>query len=232
MTTTALDLIKRAMSKLNVLQAGETPSADDVAIGLDALNTLMLSLENEGIFNYTATRTTATLPASTSSRTIGPAMQIAMTRPVKLLRGSYSRVDGVDYPLDPISEAEYNEISLKTGVSSVVPSVCFYDGGSPTGVVYFWPVPTGSVELHLLSPAPGGVATSSVTEYTFPPGYKRMIENGLALELAPDFNVPPNPMVSAMYASEKRAIRRANRVIPQLDMCEMTSVASDFYAGQ
>lgn len=231
---TALDLIKAAMSKINMLAAGETPSAEDAQVGLDRLNSLMTSLENESIFNYTTTDTTATLPASTTSRTIGPAMQIAMTRPVKILKGSFSRLSGIDYPLTPISEAEYNQISLKSSIGSVAPAVCFYDGGTPTGVVYFWPMAASSVELHLITPAIGGVATSITTTYDFPPGYQRAIENLLALEIAPDFNTVPSQMVMAMAMTSKRMLKRTNMRIPQLDIEHVSgrgNSPSDFYGG-
>lgn len=216
--TTALDLIEAAMSKCNVLAAGETPSAEDAAVGLDRLNALMTALENENIFNYTTTDTTFTLPASTTSRTIGAAMQIAMVRPTKLLRGSFSRLNNIDYPLEPISEQEYNAISIKSTLNAIAPEVMFYDGGTPTGIVYFWPPVAASVEVHLLSPAPGGEATSTSTVYNFAPGYRRMIENGLAIEIAPDFNTVPPPLVVAMYMSAKRQLKRTNARTPQLDM--------------
>lgn len=230
--TTALDLIKAGMSKINVLAAGETPSAEDAQVGLDRLNSLLTSLENENIFNYTTTRTTFTLPANTTSRTIGPAQQIAMTRPVELLRGSFSRLNGVDYPLDPVSEQEYNDITLKSVGGSVAPVVCFYDGGTPTGNVYFWPPTSAAVEVHLLSPAPGGEATSTSTSYNLPPGYRRLIENGLAIEMAPDFNTVAPPTVIAMYYAQKRALKRTNHKVPQLDVRALSAedaAAVEFY---
>lgn len=215
---TALDLIKAAMSKINVLAAGETPSAEDVQVGLERLNALMTSLESEGLFNYTTTDTIATLPANTTSRTIGPAQQIAMVRPVRLLKGSFSRLGGIDYPLTPVSEQEYNLISLKSSIGSVAPAVCYYDGGTPTGNVYFWPVAAAAVELHLLSPAPGGEATSSTTSYDFPPGYQRAIENLLAVEIAPDFNTVASPVVVGMATSAKRMLKRTNSRVPHMDL--------------
>lgn len=217
MATTALDLINAAMSKVNMLAAGETASAEDAAVCLDRLNALMTALENENIFNYTTTDTVFSLPASTTSRTIGAAMQIAMVRPTKLLRGSFSRLNGVDYPIEPISEQEYNAISIKSTLNAIAPEVMFYDGGTPTGIVYFWPPTASSVEVHLLSPAPGGEATSVATVYNFAPGYRRMIENGLAVEIAPDFNTNPPPLVVAMYISAKRQLKRTNARVPQLD---------------
>lgn len=221
--TTALALFKAAMSKINMLAAGETPSAEDQEVCLDRLNALMTALENEGMFNYTTTDTIATLPANTTSRTIGPAQQIAMTRPVRILRGSFGRIGGIDYRIDPVSEIEYNEISLKSSIGAVAPAVCFYDGGTPTGTVYFWPVSGGSVELHIITPAPGGVAVDGTTTYDFPPGYQRMIENLLALEIAPDFNTEASPQVRLMAMSAMRKIKRTNARTPQLDLDRLVS---------
>lgn len=225
--TTALDLIKAAMSKINVLAAGETPSAEDAQVGLDRLNALLTSLENESVFNYTTTDTVFNLPASTASRTIGAAQQISMVRPVELLKGSFSRLNGIDYSLTPISEQEYNAISVKSSLNAIAPEVCFYDGGTPTGIVYFWPPVAAVVEVHLLTPAVGGEATSTTTVYNFPPGYRRLIENGLALEIAPDFNVEAPPRVERSFLSQKRALKRTNHKIPQLGMDFGTPGRSD-----
>lgn len=232
--TTALDLIEAAMSKINVLAAGETPSAEDAAVGLERLNSLMTALEIESMFNRTTTDTVFSLPANTPSQTIGPAQQIAMVAPVKVLKGSFGRIGGVDYPITPISEAEYNAISLKSSFGSVAPAVCFYDGGSPTGIVYFWPVASAVVEVHLVTPAAGGVAVSTSTTYDFAPGEQRMVENCLAIELAPDFNTEAPASVVRMASSAKRMLKRANYRTPQLDIDVVTghgASVSDFYAG-
>ena len=208
--TTALSYIEAAMGKIGVLAAGEVVSAEDAAVGLERLNSLLDAMENEGMYGYSTTDTVFTLPASRTSRTIGPAMQIAMTRPVKILPGSFSRLNSIDYPLESISEPEYNAISLKSTVSAVAPSVCFYDGGTPTGVVYFWPPVAASVEVHLITPTAQTVASATTTNLVFPPGYQRYIENQLAVEMAPDFGVTPSMMLLGMAANQKRLIKRTN----------------------
>lgn len=215
MATTALVLIASAMSKIGKLAAGETVSSEDAAVCVERLNALTTSLEAEGLFSYAMTRTVATLAANTTSLTIGPAMQIAMVRPVKLLKGSFGRVSGIDYAIEPIAEAEYNAISLKSQIGSVAPAVCFYDGGLPTGIVYFWPYAGTSVELHLLSPATQGIAVTSNSTFDFPPGYQRMFEYNLAVDIAPDFQVVPSVLVVSMAAASRRALRR-NAPVAQL----------------
>ena len=234
MAVTALQLIESAMSKIGMLAAGETVSAEDAAVGLLRLNALIDAMENESLFSYTTTDTVFTLPANTTSQTIGPAMQINLVRPIRLLNGCFSRLSGIDYPLTPISEAEYNEISLKSSIGSVAPSVCFYDGGSPTGIVYFWPTAQSSVEVHLITPQPGTAATATTTSYSLPAGYQRYLEYALAIELAPDFSVMPSPMIVGAAANQKRLLRRTNSRVPQMDMDRIGgrgNSPSDFISG-
>jgi hypothetical protein len=234
---TALEIVESAMSKLGLFGPGDVVSAEDGDVCLQRLNALVDAWENEGLFAYTTADTIFTLPANTSSRTIGPAMQINMVRPVRILRGSFSRLDGIDYRLTPISEAEYNDISLKSTVGSIAPSVCFYDGGNPTGTVYFWPVANVSVEVHLVTPESGGAATDLTTSYLFPPGYQRALEYNLAIEIASDFDQKPTPMLFGMASNAKRALKRTNSRVPQLDMDQITSNTRgrsmlDFYSGR
>ena len=218
MAVTALNLIESAMSKINMLAAGESVSAEDADVGLRRLNALVDALENEGFFAYTTVDTVFTLNAGDVSMTIGPAQEIDLERPMRILRGSFSRLSGRDYPLRSITEPEYNEICLKTAYSSVAPAVCFYDGGSPTGILYFWPAPATSVEVHLITPESGGQANDLTTAYVFPKGYQRYIEHALAVEMAPDFNVSPSPQLYSAAANAKRILKRTNSRIPELDV--------------
>ena len=231
---TALDLIESALGKIGMFGAGETLSAADSAIGVKRQNALTDEWLNDNLIAYTTTDTIATLPASTVSRTIGPSQQINVARPTRILPGSFSRIGDIDYPLTPISEPEYNLISLKSSIGSIAPSVCFYDGGSPTGTVSFWPTASQSVELHLITPNPNSVAVDSTTSFVFPPGYQRAIEFALACELAPDFDAVPSAFVMSAAANAKRKLRRANGYTPQLDMGRIGGKGnspSDFYGG-
>jgi hypothetical protein len=216
--TTALALIESAMSKIGMLSAGETVSAEDAQVCLNRLNTLVDAMEQDGMFSYTTLDTVVTLPSNTTTLTIGPSQQINMVRPVKILQGSFCRVGTLDYRLTPISEQEYNLISQKSSIGAICPSVVFYDGQSPIGNLYFWPTASTGVELHLITPEPSGLAADLTTGYAFPPGYARYIEYALAIEIAPDFNVTPTPMIVGAAANAKRAIRRVNARTPQLDV--------------
>lgn len=215
---TALEIIESAMGKLGLIGPGETVAPEDADVCLNRLNALVDSWESDNLFAYTTTDTVFTLPANTTSRTIGSAMQINVARPTRILRGSFVRIDNTDYRLTPVTEAEYNDISLKSTVSSLVPSICFYDGGMPTGNVYFWPTASSAVEVHLITPEDGGAATDLTTSYVMPKGYQRALEYNLAIEIAPDFNQEPTKMLIGAAANSKRALKRTNARVPQLDM--------------
>lgn len=215
--TTALQIIEAAMGKINVLAVGETVSAEDADLCLDRLNTLRDSLLLEPTFQYKNTETSFTLPAATTSRTIGASQQINVARPVKIEIGSFTRIDSIDYPLEPVSQAEYNDISQKS-LAGYAPEVCFFDGGSPTGNVYFWPPTTASVEVHLVTMTAVTPFADLDTDYDLPPGYRRYFEYGLAVEIAPDFRVAVNPMIAGAASNAKRAIMRMNRKVPQLKL--------------
>lgn len=215
---TALSYIEAAMGGLGLLRAGETVAAEDAALGLLRLNLLLDAWENEGLFGYATTNNVFTLPASATSRTIGAAQQINMVRPLRLLSGSFSRLSGIDYPLEPVTEGEYNAISLKSSYQLIAPAVCFYDGGVPTGIVYFWPAPASAVEVHLITPTAKTTAANTTTDLVHPPGYQRAIARQLALEIASDFGVEPSVSLRRDAANSKRAINRTNSRVPQLDI--------------
>lgn len=214
---TALAYIEAGMSKLGMLNAGETVSAEDAALGLLRLNSLLDAMENDGMFGYATLNTTFTLPASTNSRTIGAGQQINIVRPVRIMQGSYTRVDSNDYPIEPLNEAEYNAIRLKS-TDSFVPVACFYDGGYPTGNVFFWPPPSAAVSVTIITPTAKTTAADTTTSIVYPPGYQRYIENALAIEMAPDFNAVVTPLLMSTAANARRLIKRQNSRVPSMNV--------------
>jgi hypothetical protein len=234
--TTALEIIESAMGKINMLAAGETVSAEDAALCLSRLNSLVDAWGLENLMAYTTTETIFTLPANTTSRTIGAAQQIAVARPVRIELGSFTRLSGIDRPLEPTGEVDYNSIALKSSQSGW-PSKCHFDGGSPTGNVFFWPPASEAVEVHLITLYALSQFADTATDYTLPTGYKRALEFNLSVEVAPDFRAQVSPYVAGAASNSKRLIKRMNHTVPQLDMPRNMGGArgspspADFYGG-
>ena len=215
--TTALDIIEGAMSEINMLAAGETVSAEDADLCLSRLNSMVDAWGLENLMCYATTETTFTLPASTTSRTIGASQQIDVARPVRIELGSFSRLNSVDSPINPVGRSEYNAVTLKSTVGGR-PDYAFFDGGSPTGNVYFWPPCADALEIHLVTLAPLSQFADLATDYTLPPGYKRALEKNLAVEIAPSFRAQASVMTMGAASNSKRQIKRMNHSVPKLDM--------------
>lgn len=228
--TTANEIIAGALSKIEALGVGETPAAEDADTCLKALNALVDSWNLDPSQAYRTEQVTATLPSSTAYLTIGAAQSLSTARPIRIERGSFVTVGGIDYPLDPVDITEYNGIALKS-TSGPWPSVCAYDGGLPTGRVYFWPLGacTVSLTVRTLMTEFAGLTTS----YTLPPGLKRALIHNLGIEVAPDFGATPSADLRRLAVTSRKSFMRANSRVPQLEVRGPAPVHTfNFQSGQ
>lgn len=215
--TTARTIITSALEELGVAGTGKTLSAEDLDIGLRRLNALIDGWRLEPGWAYTTTAVTAALPDATRSRTIGSGAQFNTARPVRIESGSFvTTSQGYDYPLAVITdESEYSGLTLKD-TGGGWPRFVFYDTGSPTGNVYFWPLGACDVTLSVLTHV-GSFATVN-TDLTLTPGYERAMALTLAEELGPAFERTPSALTVRNAAAARRALKRANHSTPQLDV--------------
>ena len=225
--TPALEVIKGAMLRVGVLDPIEAPTAEQVAVCLDALNGLIDAMQASplsgiGQVEYVASGTAGAV-------TIGPAGQIDVPRPL-LIAVAYCRIAGTDYPVEIISKAEWDAIDIKT-LGSTWPEVCWYDDAMPIGTVRFWPVPAGTVEVHLtvteqLQPF-GTVHTSQHLGQ----GFKRALVLSLALEVCPIFGAQPTPQLLRDASNAMRVYKRTRAEVPQLGIINIASAEAQFVAG-
>lgn len=226
--TTATEIISEALGHLGVLSAGDTLNADDADTCLTALNTLVDAWNLPSLTQYTTTDGTATLAGGATSLTIGPSQNINVTRPGRIELGSYVRADGIDSPMESVSEEEYNSIRIK-GLTGYVPRVFFYDPGASTGTIYYFPSPSTSVVVHHPIASQFAAFADLTTSYTFPPGYKRMMVFNLAVEVASIFDQQPSPYVMSQAAVSMRLVKRANLQVPQLEVEERSQGAKEAF---
>lgn len=231
--TTATKIIRGALDALGLRGAGQNVSGVDAEHCLRRLNTLLDAMNLGPTFSYTDVETVVSLPANTSSLTIGLAQQINIARPSRIESSSFIRVGTIDYPLEIVDRDAYNDIVLKT-LSGPWPLVCFWDGGNPLGRIYFWP--QGACSVHLVTSAAVGNFADLTTDYALPNGYERMFIYSLAEEVAPDFEVQPSASVVKIAQSSRRMVQRNNLTVPQLNIPQVVGpdgryVLADFIAG-
>jgi len=226
--TTATQIIERAYTVIGYKDPAEALDGQDANYALSVLNDLIDSWNTQTLYIYTTTEVVAT--TSGKPITIGPAQTIATPRPVRLPTGSFARISGIDYPITWLDTEQYQSIVLKS-TAATIPIYGFYDGGAPTGNLYFWPYQTTATEYHILVETQLTQWTALATDVTLTPGYNRALVYSLAEELAPGLR-ELSPLVMKTAANARRAIRQANVVVPTLKYSDNgTSPIARFLAG-
>lgn len=222
----ANDFAAASLRLLNVIQAGEDPSAEDGELAFDVLNRWIDWLGTQRQSIYFLTRTVHTLTASTASYTIGSGGTINIARPVwidhagLILDTSVAAADRVEVPIRVLTEDEYQQWPQKAMTSSLSSAV-YYDHNWSAGLGRVYPLPIPNVsttQLVLYTPTAVTEFADQSTDYTFPPGYERAIVYNLAHELMAYFpaGVPPANLPKLAvdsFADVKRANARMSHVV-------------------
>lgn len=214
---TARDLIRGSLRLLGVLASGEQPSASEATDGLEALNAYLDSVSNERLTAYVIERLDVPLVPGKATYTWGlPGGDIAHPRPFRLDGAVLQLVEqDYEYPLEVVDQSHYQSIALKAQ-ESLYPSLVWYEPTYPLGTLHLWTVPQQANILGLLPWVPLTRFASLDTVLVFPPGYERWLRHALAVELSHEFGRELSPMLLAILAEAKSAIKRVNTTVPTL----------------
>lgn len=226
----AMTLIRGALARIGVLDPFETPGNEQIATCLDALNAILDANQLSPGMASNNSESVVTLAGSAQSLTIGPSLQIDVPRPVRVV-SAYARLGNIDQPIRPVDKAEWDGILIK-GLGASWPEVCWYDGGLPTGTVYFWPLPSAPVEIHITTLTMLQPFASSTDSQQMPQGMQRALTLMLATDVAPMFGLSVDPRLEQQAVNAVRLLRRAASSVPQLDTGpRMSSRLGRFLAG-
>lgn len=220
--TTAQDIVSGMLRKIGVVAAGETPSAEDAADALFALNTMVDSWRLEQLMIYNYVMNEFDLVNGQSTYTLGSGGDFNIPRPDVLYTAKLRTPQGsqnLDLPLAILNQQQYAALLLKS-TPSTIPGAIFMDGGYPLRNVFVWPVPldnNNSLLMWLGTLLQGFSSLSD--EVSLPVGYARaLIYNG-AVECAPEFGKAVPPAVAVIAAESKANIKRQNTnpLVMQID---------------
>lgn len=208
---TGRDLLSGSLRLIGALASGEILSADGATDGLNALNSLIDGLSNEGLLIYSETRETPiTLIPGTATYTLGAGGSVT-NRPMKIdsaLLRDQSTTPAIEYPVRILSISEWSSIPSKD-LQSTYPTDLYDDGGYPQRTITVYPVPSAANKLVLFTKDPlSQVALDTLI--SLPPGYERMLKYNLAMELAPEYGRPTPAEVVQIATESKAAIKRTN----------------------
>lgn len=205
MSETANTLIKAALRSIGAIATGETPTADELADGLEALKFMLRHWSDNNVRLWFISQDTVTLNSS-EYYTIGSGGTVNTVRPETIKGGFIRDSSGVDSPLHIADEARYRGLILKSlsGTAEFV----WYNPEYPLGKLYFWPRGSGTAYIDSLK----GLTEPSLITSTiaFPPGYDEGIKYNLALRLALEYGKEPSMLVIALAKSGLQTIESKN----------------------
>lgn len=168
--------------------------------------TASITVTGSNTFTYTVAGSPATPATGTPVYTSG---DFYTTRPIRIV-GAFTRdASSVDTPMGVITEQYWNNISDKAATSAA-PQKILYRPSFPFGQIIVYPVPSGSLSLHLRSEKMIGAYASLISSQYLPPGYQRLLELSLAVDLAPEYGSRAAPETVAYLKSDLENIMRTN----------------------
>ncbi len=216
--STVRDLVTAALLDLGVIADSEALTASEASGAFRRLNLLLDQWRLERLMIYARDEVTKVLTGA-SSYSIGPSADINTTRPVALERAG-QRVAGtsptLEYALDTLTDAEYEDLGLK-GLQSSVARWVYYDRGYPTGTIRTYPVlPAGdTLVLYVLHPLTAFASLD--TTVALPPGFELALQCNLAVELSSSYrDCQITPALAAQAVNSKALIKVNNAQSPLL----------------
>lgn len=172
---------------------------------LETGNKVTVSGAVEGNYNVTAqvtvtspTTFTYTIVNTTSPATGAPvctAGDMTTVRPIRIL-GAFTRDAGVDTPIGIVTEQYWTNIQNKASTAAA-PSKMLYRTNYPFGQIIIWPVPSATPVLHIKSEKFISQFDDLYDDQLLPPGYQRMLELGLAVDLSTEYGTKVSDAVAA-----------------------------------
>lgn len=230
---TAQTIIDRALRLIGAIASGESPTTAESNDGLTALNAMISSWQTEKLNVYAFVDTAFTLVATDASYTVGPAGNFALTPRPSKIENVYVRANDIDYPVELIDKDKWLSIPDKTSDSDIA-IYAYYEPTLATGTLQLWPVPNTAYSLHIVTWTTLAELSTLGTTITLPQGYERALAYNLAMEIAPEYQLPVPPTVMSIAIESKANIKRAN-IRPSLAIPDLHGLMgtgkSDIYAG-
>lgn len=176
-TATAITIIPHGLETGDKLTISGAVASPDNGYNITA------SITVTGISTFTYTVATSSSPA-TGTPVCTPG-DFLTTRPIRLL-GAYNILNGITTPMGIITEKYWTNVQDKT-TTGTTPITILFRPTYPFGKIYVYPIPTGAPVLHIKSEKFVTKFNSLTEVRLLPPGYQRLLELALAVELSTEY---------------------------------------------
>jgi hypothetical protein len=182
------DLLKSSMRLIGVLSKGEAPPNDEMQDALQAANMMLDSWSTERLMLVGMTLENFPLQADVASYSIGTGQTFNTVKPLKINDAYLRDSSNLDYPLDIISEEQYNSLEDKD-VTISLPQYLFFDRGeteqvgNQSGTIYFYGIPDRVYTVFIDSQKILSELPAITSTFTLEAPYERAIKFNLACEI-------------------------------------------------
>ena len=194
----ATTVIKTALQLCQVLNAALEPDADQLAMGMTLLDLLLKALQNDGVLQRQAVRTTVQAASISAAGVI-----TADSDTVDVESLYYTDTSGNDVPILTVPRRMYMDLSSKSIAGA--PSQAFIEKANGTVSINLYPIGDASVVSVTYAKVRRvrDVDTAGVT-LDIPPLWHRCVVYGLAADFALHYGrVDRADMLRGIYEAEK-----------------------------
>lgn len=182
-------IIGQAMLEAKLIQHGDEPDSEYLALNMNRLNRMALTWQTQGLKLWLQVDTAVTLTAGKGGQgnpyTFTPSGDVNITRPLRVLQGYYLASDGTTRrPIYPLSWEEWLRLSAVNQTGAI--SQYFVNKRATEIDVYFWLIPDATAAAgvaHLLLQTQAAASTNLTDTMTFPPEWELALLWGLADEI-------------------------------------------------
>lgn len=213
MAITAQDIINKSMRLLGLLAAGEVPTSEEAQDSLYSLNSIIDSYAANPQYYFCTQAEQFPLSTGKNTYTIGndpaaiPYVDFVAARPIRIV-GAFIRVNQTDTPLALITEQYWTNITNKS--ASGAPTKLLYRPNAPSGEILVYPTPNTAYTLFIKAERMISSYQTLVSTQFLPPGYQRLLELSLAMELAPEYGSQVKPEIIANLRADLDSLIRTN----------------------
>jgi len=180
-------LIAGSLRLAGVVASGESPTADQVTEGAEALNMMVKAWQADGLPLWAVKQYSLTLTASATFN-IGVSQTVNINKPLKVIQAFLhdTSTNGADVPMRILTRDEYNRLGNKTATGQ--PIQVFYEPLREYGTLHVFPIPdTASIankQITLVYQAPFEDFNAASDTPDFPQEWYEAIKYGLAVRMA------------------------------------------------
>ena len=190
-STSAIEIIKKALRMIKVLAPGEEPTGAEGADALIDLNQMIDGWNAEQLMIYTTNIQEFPFTPGKQVYTLGPAGDWDTARPARLWGVSVVILANpsapLEIPIDMLRDDEWQEKYPIKNIASTFPLSVYDDGAFPQRNLSFWPSPVDQNDVRLYGWGALSQFADLTTVYSFPPAYLEAIKYNLALRLSDEW---------------------------------------------